>query len=212
MQFFTKKRISYPVIRMQGQILLYKSEHRLLGMILDSPKLNWREHVKYLIRDGRQRLDVMKSVSSPVWGASAKMLRTFYIAYIRSKLDYGSILYDSAGHILQKLEVIQNSALRMITGARKTSPILSLQVESHLPSLGIRRGYLHVKRHMELVYSAENNYTAEELLISRGFGGEMCYPDSFNCRLCPTGKHILPGPGTGPGSPQKGREPGRAGK
>ena len=180
-QYFTRKKVSYPIVRMQGQVLRYEKEHRLLGMILDSPKLNWREHVKYLIRDGRRRLDIMKCISSPVWGASAKLLKLFYTSYIRSKLDYGSILYDSAGSILGKLEVIQNSAMRMITGARKTSPILSLQVETYLYSLPIRRGFLHLKKYIDLAHSTNSNMTAKNLKIGN-CSRQVTPPNSFKAR------------------------------
>ena len=72
-------------------------------------------------------------MASTKWGAAAKVMRLFYIAYIRAKLDYGSILYASAAAAqLRKLYVLQNSYMRMILGARKSTPILSLQAESHV--------------------------------------------------------------------------------
>ena len=182
MQYFTKKKINYIRVRMLGQTIRYVNEHRLLGMILDSPKLNWRMHVKNLIRDCRLRLDILKSVSSPVWGASAQLIRTFYISYIRTKIDYGCIFYDTAGPILQKLDTIQNSALRLITGARKTSPILSLQVEAFIPSLKIHRGQCIIKKYLDLLHSVKNNHTARELGLDGGLNQTNCYPNSFNSR------------------------------
>ena len=53
-------------------------------------------------------------------------MRLFYIAYIRAKLDYGSILYASAAATqLKKLDVLQNSCMRMILGDRKSTHVQS---------------------------------------------------------------------------------------
>ena len=93
----------------------------------------------------------MKAISSSKWGASLLILRTFYITYIRSKLDYGAVVYDSATEaIKQKLEIIQNNAMRLMIGARNTTPILSLQVESHLPPLKLHRAFNTLKKSINL--------------------------------------------------------------
>ena len=50
---------------------------------------------------------------------------------LKPKIDYGSEVYSSASRsLLDSLEPIQNAALRIATGAFRTSPILSLRVES----------------------------------------------------------------------------------
>ena len=98
------------------------------------------------ILEGLKRIDIMKAISSPNWRALSKILRTFYIAYIRSKIDYGTVLYDTtAKSNLDKLERIQHACVRLILAARKSTPIVSLQAEAHVPPLEIRRGYLSVK-------------------------------------------------------------------
>ena len=141
-------------------------------MILDSPSLSWKDHIKELISDCRRRLDIMKIISSPVWGACLKTLRHYYIAYIRSKIDYGSILYDKSNQTyINKLEVIQNTAMRLMTGARKTSPILSLQVECNLPplSVSLHRGYLTVKNYSKLLCKSRNFETTSNLGLEYSF-------------------------------------------
>ena len=82
----------------------------------------------------------MHAVSGTHWGADRVMLRRLYTMLVRSRLNYGSVLYNSACEgTLDKLNTIQNTALRVITGARKTSPILSLQVEAHVMPLSLHR-------------------------------------------------------------------------
>ena len=52
-----------------------------------------------------KRIDLMKVISSVTWGASSKILRLFYISYIRAKIDNGSMFYSTAASSnLKKLE------------------------------------------------------------------------------------------------------------
>ena len=167
-QHYTKKKIPCPILQINNKTIKYKKTHRVLGMILDSPTLSWKDHIKELISDCRKRLDIMKIISSPVWGACLKTLRHYYIAYVRSKIDYGSILYDKSHQpSLDKLDVIQNTAMRLMTGARSTSPILSLQVECNLPPLKIHRGYLIAKNYSKLLYKSHNFETTSDLGLDR---------------------------------------------
>ena len=70
------------------------------------------------------------------------MLR-LYRSLIRSKLDYGCIVYGSARKFyLQMLDAIHNQGLRLCLGAFRTSPIESLYVDAHEPCLGARRAKL----------------------------------------------------------------------
>ena len=70
----------------------------------------------------------MKSLAGVKWGADKKTLLHFYCIYIRSRLDYGCEVYGAAlTSQLNKLEIIQNTALRIALGAFKSSPVLALQ-------------------------------------------------------------------------------------
>ena len=62
------------------------------------------------------------------------MLR-LYRSLVRSKLDYGCIVYRSAHKsYLQMLDPVHNQGL----GAFRTSPVESLYVDAHEPYLGAR--------------------------------------------------------------------------
>jgi ribonuclease HI len=70
------------------------------------------------------------------------MLRV-YRALIRSKLDYGCAVYDSARESYKKtLNTIHNTGIRLATGALRTSRVESLYSESSEPPLCLRRQYL----------------------------------------------------------------------
>ena len=61
-------------------------------------------------------------------------------------MEYGAPLFTTVRETFTKrLDIIQNDALRCILGARKTSPILSLQVESVIPPVAVRIKWLFMK-------------------------------------------------------------------
>ena len=73
------------------------------------------------------------------------MLR-LYRPLVRSKVDYGCTVYGSARKsCLQMLDPIHNQGLRLCLGAFRTSPVESLYVEAHEPSLGARRAKLSLQ-------------------------------------------------------------------
>jgi ribonuclease HI len=69
-----------------------------------------------------------------------------YRAIIRSKLDYGCQVYGSASKTaLKMLDPVHHQALRLATGAFRTSPCESLYVEANEPSLSDRRKMLSLQ-------------------------------------------------------------------
>ena len=146
----------------KNRVLEEKKEKRLLGLVFDSPRLTWKAHVNYLKTNCTKRVALIKTIASTKWGASSKIMRQFYILYIQSKIGFGSIVYSTAAEShLQKLEIIQNSCMRMILGARKSTPILSLQAEAHVPPLKLQRQYLIVKEYIKLSHRVDGDYTKE---------------------------------------------------
>jgi len=145
---FTLKKLEEPTLKLNNYKIEFVKKYRYLGMILDAPKLNWRNHVDNLRNRCMGRMNILSSVSHHKWGADRKTLSSLYIALIRSTLDYGSIFYGSANKgDLKKLDAIQNRCLRIIAGARKTSPIMSLEAETNIPPLEIHRKKLLLKFH-----------------------------------------------------------------
>ena len=76
------------------------------------------------------------------------ILILLYKTLVRSKLDYGSVIYGSGAQTtLKKLDCIQNEALRIALGAFKTTPAISLGIEANIESLQLRRMSLMLKYH-----------------------------------------------------------------
>ncbi len=114
-------------------------------MILDS-KLTWGPHVKDLIKRCRKDLNLMKLISGTCYGADKKALLMVYKALIMSKIDYGCMLYHNAAKTtLAKLDVIQNSALKIATGAYKATRTAALEAEAAVKPLKLRREEYTIK-------------------------------------------------------------------
>ena len=81
-------------------------------------------------------LNLLKVLSHTSWGADRFTLLHLYGSLVRSKLDYGSIVYGSARKsYLQILDTVHHQGLRLALGAFRTSPVTSLYVEADEPSL-----------------------------------------------------------------------------
>jgi len=76
-------------------------------------------------------------------GADQAVLLRLYRTHIRSRLDYGSIVYGSARKsYIEMLDTIHNQGLRICLGAFRTSPVESLCVAANEESLYRRRDRL----------------------------------------------------------------------
>ncbi|GFT17214.1 uncharacterized protein TNCV_4739201 [Trichonephila clavipes] len=115
---------------------------RFLEVIFDC-KLTFLMHVLYLRKRCERSLNILKVLSNTLWGADRVSLLRVYQALILSPLDYGCVVYGSAGaSVLKRLDTIHHSALRIISGAFRTSPVTSLYVVDHQTPLELRRRQL----------------------------------------------------------------------
>jgi len=88
--------------------------------------------------DPVKRKRMLRVVAHTSWEADQQTLLHLYMSLIRSKLDYGCIVYGSAGPSYFKiLDPIHNHALRLCLGAFRTSPAVSLCVQATEPSLAL---------------------------------------------------------------------------
>ena len=78
-----------------------------------------------------EKTEIMKLLTSSSWGRKAGMLLEFNVKYIWPKIEYAPVIYGSSTHsILKRLEVIQNSTVEIVSGAKKTTPVALLLSES----------------------------------------------------------------------------------
>ena len=85
-------------------------------------------------------MNILRVLAHTDWGADQKTLLKLYRSLVRSKLDYGCIVYGSArDSYIKELNPIHNQALRLCLGAFKSTRVESLYVETNEPPLEYRR-------------------------------------------------------------------------
>ncbi|XP_074028319.1 uncharacterized protein [Leptinotarsa decemlineata] len=164
---FAKKKTTKPTLQLLGNSIETVEKIRYLGMNIDD-RLTWEYHIKELITKSQNGLYLLKVLSNHHWGSDNKLLLLLYRALVRSRIDYGSVAYDSASkRLLKLLDSIHNSALRTVLGAHRTSPIPSIYCEVGEPTLQLRRQYLSLsfaatiashKQHPTEKYVFSNRY------------------------------------------------------
>ena len=82
----------------------------------------------------------MKKICGTGWGADQNVLKKLYIGNVRPVMEYGMAATSAASKSnTVKLTRIQNQAMRMMTGAMRTTPITSLETTTGLQPLKDRR-------------------------------------------------------------------------
>lgn len=136
------------MLLLNNERLQFVRQHKYLGLIFDD-RLSWKPHIEQLRADCIKRLNVLKTLTCFKWGAQEAAILKVYRAVIRSKLDYGSIIYSTARkNVLKRLNVVHNSALRIALGAFRSSPAECLYREAGELPLWLRR------RQITLIYTA----------------------------------------------------------
>ena len=129
-------------LKIEDQEIEFVDNYKFLGVYFDS-KLKWNVHIKYLQNSLISAINLLKIIRGLNWGADRHTLRLIYKVSIRAKFDYACFIYNTASkQLLQKLNVIQNKCLRLITGALRCSKIERLETDASIEPLRYRRKQL----------------------------------------------------------------------
>ena len=121
-------------------------------------KLTFIPHIKKLKAKCQKALNLLRVVAHTDWGADRKILLNLYRTIVRSKLDYGCIVYGSARpSYLKILDTIHHQGIRLALGAFRTSPADSLLVEANEPPLKDRREKLSLQFGIKLKSNRSNS-------------------------------------------------------
>ena len=125
---FTRHNIpNIDFVHLHNTVIPFKTEVKYLGVILDK-KLSWKQHINYIVTRCEKGINSLRSIMTTSWGCDVTTALMFYKSYIRSILDYGSIIYGSACKTyLQKVDRVQYKALRVCLGAMSSSPVEALE-------------------------------------------------------------------------------------
>ena len=145
-----------PALTLNGSPIPVVEDTKFLGIIFDR-KLSFLPHIRHLKQKCTKALNLLRITAHTTWGADQETLLLLYRSLIRSKLDYGCVVYGSARRsYLQMLDPIQNHALRLCLGAYRTSPASSLSVLANEPPLYLRCKKLSMQYCLKLSSNSEN--------------------------------------------------------
>ena len=115
-----------PMIKISDTLLPVEESTKFLGLWWDS-HLSFKEHVSALKAQCKEALNLIRVVAHLKWGGDSDTLLMLYRTIVRSKLDYGCIVYGTACNTnLRQLDNIHNAGLRLALGAFCTSPVSSM--------------------------------------------------------------------------------------
>ena len=126
------------LLSVQGVGLAWTDSYQYLGVWVDR-QLSFTQHVTYLRERTQARLNLMRAMTRPSAGATFPVLRLYYLQAVRSLVDYSApVLVALPRQQQQRLEVVQNTAMRTMLGAPRWCSACVMQSEAHLMPLTAR--------------------------------------------------------------------------
>lgn len=166
--------------------LAFVKSNKFLGVYLDD-KLSFQQHINYIIKKACKGLNILRSLAGVQWGSDPRILSMLYKSIVRSHFDYSSLAYMNANQsLLRKLDVIQNKALRIITGAMCSTPINSMECEACIPPLILRRLQIAEKFCVKLL-SSKNSVAVNRILP------KVLLPYDVSNSYITTAQHVMSG-------------------
>ena len=122
------KQLSLPQLQLGESIITPSEQVRDLGVNFDST-MKLEGHVRSICRSAYYHLHNIYRIRNYIDEAAAKTLVQWTIT---SRLDYcNGLLYGISSQLMQKLQRIQNTAARLITGAARSSHITPYLIQLH---------------------------------------------------------------------------------
>ncbi|XP_058817251.1 uncharacterized protein LOC131680553 [Topomyia yanbarensis] len=142
---FSKRNTEGLRVRLGRETIQINNTHKYLGFILDR-LLAYRKHIEYVREKGAEKLKIMKMLGNRNSNASPETLIKIENAIVRSKIEYGAQIYGSAAKSnIEKLQTIQNAALRTAMRYLKTTPINVIHAETGQLPVKERTEWLTIK-------------------------------------------------------------------
>ena len=125
-----------PKIFINGSQIPFEKYPKLLGVTLDRA-LSFNKHVEITAEQANNKIKMIAALSFTDWGWKKDDLMKIYNTFVKSKIFYAgaawmSYLFDTT---INRLQVVQNKAMRKMTGIYKTAPVESLLKECRMVSI-----------------------------------------------------------------------------
>ena len=104
---------------------------KVLGLTFD-PKLKFNEHIAKTKEKAGKTLNILKALTSTNWGKQKETIATTYKTITRPTLEYASTIWSpiASDTNINKIQIIQNTALRIATGCTKDTNTQHLHEET----------------------------------------------------------------------------------
>ena len=105
---------------------------KVLGLTLD-PKLTYSTHIHNISVQAHKPLQIIKALNVTGWGKQKETLMATYKAVMRPALEYASSVWSpiASSTNINKLQVMQNAALRTATGCTQDTNIQHLHASQY---------------------------------------------------------------------------------
>ena len=135
----------HPQVSYKGSIIPLDRNPKWLGLRMD-PKIVFNCHADDIKTRSTRRLPILKALAGTTFGQSQETLLLTYKMLVRPLFGFGCPVWfpNASDTSIKKLQVVQNKALRTVTGCHMMTPIQHLHTETK---------ELLVKDHLELLSS-----------------------------------------------------------
>jgi ribonuclease HI len=120
-----------PSLELLNTELVYNPNPKFLGVTYDRT-LTFSAHIEKIKCKMKSRTKVLQALRGRDWGCNKEDMRGLYVSYVRAAADYCAAAWapSASATQMEKIEVAQNAALRVITGCTKTTPLDGLRIEA----------------------------------------------------------------------------------
>ena len=135
----------HPTVPMNGTPLPLERHPKILGVTFD-PHFRFHKHVEAVVKKAKPRLNILKLLTGTDWGQQKETILVTFKSLVGSLFTYAAPIWfaNTSYSSINRLQVIQNSALRIATGCVKMTPIDHLHTEAKV---------LKVDEHLKLLCS-----------------------------------------------------------
>ena len=153
-------RQSNPAVYFDNLPITEVNNHTYLGLKF-SYNLKWNDHIEDISVKATKRLNMMLPLKYKI---SRKTLEIMYKTLVQPVMEYAIVVWGGTfDTTLSKLEEINVSALRLISGATSNSNISNLYKETALNSFYQRRDIAMLKMFYKIKHNLAPDYLAELL-------------------------------------------------
>ena len=121
----------HPTVSLNGEPLPLNKTPKILGLHFD-PHMNFGYHSDKVSARAQSRINTLKALTGTQFGCQKETISHVYNQFVRPVMHYASPAFAPmmSAENMSKLQVVQNSALRIATGCVSSTPISHLHSET----------------------------------------------------------------------------------